>query len=112
MVNFVVGIWWTVTLFVSLILVRRIPYYDQKPVDAERLLIEDHASPAGYRIPSLPDYEIDPALARLGSPCVSINLEFAFGLLMMAFVGGSLIFLSFTEWDESVISQVQRWMSN
>jgi hypothetical protein len=88
------------------LLVRRIPYYDQKPTDAERFLVEDHASPAGYRVASLPDYEIDPALARTGSSCMSPNFLFAVGLIMAFAVGGCITYLSFTEFDQFINDQV------
>lgn len=107
MVNFVIGVWWTLTLLCSLCLCRRIPYYDSKPKDAERLLVIDHCSPAGYRVPSLPDYEIDPALARLGTNCASISVEFGFGIVMAFGVGAAIIYLAFTDWDDAVASQLQ-----
>jgi len=91
-------------------LVRRIPYYDQKPTNSERLLEEDHSSPAGYRVPSLPNFEIDPALARTGTPCLSANFEFAFGLIMSLVVGGGITYLAFTDWDDMAIDQIQDLM--
>lgn len=107
MVNFVVGVWWTLTLICSLFLCRKIPYYDSKPKDAERLLVTDQCSPAGYRVPSLPDYEIDPALGRLGTSCASLTAEFVFGIIMACSVGAAIIFLAFTEWDDAVAEKVQ-----
>jgi len=88
-------------------MVRKIPYFDQKPTYSERLLEEDHTSPAGYRVPILPNFEIDPALARTGSPCVPLNVEFIFGLLMSFVIGGGITFLAFTDWDDSTIDKVQ-----
>jgi hypothetical protein len=105
-VNFVVGLWWFLTLFVSLFLLRGLPYQDQKPDDGEKLLVEDHASPVGYKVPDLPDFEIDPALANTGSKCFSLKFEFAVGIIF-AFVGGTgLIFLAFSNWDDDLYDQV------
>jgi hypothetical protein len=109
-VNFIVGIWWFGTLVLSLLLVRRIPYFDQKPIDAERLLVEDHASPAGYRVPSLPDYEIDPALARTGIDWLSVNTEFVLGLLMAFLVGGCMALMAFTQIDDNITDQVESFI--
>jgi hypothetical protein len=106
-VNFAVGLWWFGTFFCSLLLARKIPYHDQKPIDAERLLIEDHASPAGYRVPLLPDYEIDPSLARTGYKCLSLQCEFVVGLLLALVVGAAISLLAFTNLDEFVNDQVQ-----
>ena len=48
----------------------------------ERLLIEDHASPVGYKVPSLPDFEIDPTIANTGLPCMTMSTEFIIGIAM------------------------------
>jgi hypothetical protein len=106
-VNFSIGIWWTVTLLVSVALVRRIPYRDQRPRIGERLLVEDQASPVGYKVPSLPDYEIDPTLANTGSPCLSLPLEVCLGVVLAATVGTWLIGLAFTMWDEDIYAEIE-----
>jgi hypothetical protein len=75
---------------------------DAEITSGERLLIEDHASPVGYKVPSLPDFEIDPSLANSGLPCVSLTTELLFGLLMVLSIGTVLIGLAFTSWDDDV----------
>jgi hypothetical protein len=105
------GIWWTVTLLISIVLVRRIPYRDQRPRIGERLLIEDQASPVGYKVPSLPDYEIDPILANTGSPCLSLPLEVCLGVLLATIVGTWLIGLAFTMWDEDIYAEIKEGTS-
>ena len=106
-VNLMVGIWWTVTLLLSIVLVRRIPFHDQKPRIGERLLVEDQASPVGYRVPSLPDYEIDPLLADTGSPYLSLPLEVCLGVIMAGTIGTWLIGLAFTTWDEDIYADIE-----
>jgi hypothetical protein len=100
--------WWTLTLLLSLVLVRRIPYLDQKPAKiGERLLIEDHASPVGYKVPSLPDYEIDPVLANTGSKCFSLTFEMCIGFIMAFAVGTWIIALAFTTWEEDLYKDIE-----
>lgn len=126
--NFSVGAWWITTTVVSLFIVRNMPYYDQilsthsgPPkedsdeitaefsyfYDGEKLLQDDHASPVGYKVPSLPDFEIDPTLiSNLGMSCFSSNWELAFGLLLTAIIGGGLMYLAFTSLDDDVFTNV------
>jgi len=101
-VNFFVGLWWTATLVCSLFMVRRLPVLDQKPENGEKILIEDQASPVGYKVPSLPDFEIDPSLASTGSKYLSLQVEFYFGVFMALAVGSIIVALAFTNWEESV----------
>jgi hypothetical protein len=91
--------------------VRRIPYQDQKPTIGERLLIETHASPVGYKVPSLPDYEIDPSLANTGSPYLSLTFELLIGLIMTMVVGTWLIGLAFTWWDENLYGDIEEGLN-
>lgn len=91
-------------------MVRKIKFFDRKPINSEKLLEEDDASPAGYRVPSLPNFEIDPALARTGVDCFSLNFEFGFGILMAFVVGAGISYLAFTDWDDNAIDQIQEWM--
>jgi hypothetical protein len=108
MVNIVVGGWWTFALFSSLFMVRKIPYKDQHPAyDGEPLLVDDQASPVGFKVPSIPDFEIDPGLASTGIPCFSLRFEFIVGILMAIGVGGSIIYFAFTSWDENIVGEVQ-----
>jgi hypothetical protein len=106
-VNHIVGSWWTLTLIVSLFLVRKVPCKEQKPENGERLLVEDHGSPVGYKVPSLPDFEIDPSLANTGSKWIPIQLEFLMGLIMAFGVGGFIIALAYTSLDESLNDDLQ-----
>jgi hypothetical protein len=122
-VNITVGIWWTVTLLYSLILVRRIPYHDPTKITSsnnngndnnsamlsmmkigERLLVEDHASPVGYKVPSLPDFEMDPTVLAnaTGISCCPIKMEIFLGVLLALCGGAVLIGLSFTTFDDEV----------
>jgi hypothetical protein len=95
-----------ITVISSLILVRRIPYQDQKPEFGERLLIEDHASPVGYKVPSLPDFEIDPSMANTGSKWLSLTFEFFIGVVMSVIVGTWLVSLAYTGWDDNLYSEI------
>jgi hypothetical protein len=105
-VNIAVGGWWTITLISSLCLVRNIKYVDEKPSFGEKLLVEDHASPVGFKIPSLPDYEIDPSMAKSGNKWVPLQVEFIIGVILAIGVGGGMIALGYTSWDEDVYDEL------
>lgn len=70
------------------------------------MLIEDHASPVGYKVPSVPDFEIDPSLANTGSKCLSLTCEFMIGLLMAAAVGTWLVSLAYTTWEDHLYDEI------
>jgi hypothetical protein len=75
-------------------------------MSGERLLIEDQASPVGYKVPSVPDFEIDPGLADTGSPCMSVNFELFIGLIMAVSVGSWLVSLAFTLWEDRLYDDI------
>jgi hypothetical protein len=110
-VNISVGVWWLVTVLVSLFLVRRIPPQQDLAVTTnaggERLLVEDHASPVGYRVPSLPDYEIDPTLVHIGIPYLSIRAELVLGSILAVLLGTVVIGLAFTNFDDTVHDSIE-----
>jgi len=105
-INFLIGFWWTATLSASIFMVRRLPVLDQKPEHGEKILIEDQASPVGYKVPSLPDFEIDPSLANTGIKCLSLQFEFYFGIFMALVIGSLIVTLAFTNWEETVNKSV------
>ena len=94
------------TLFVSLFVVRQIPYHDQTPTIGEKLLIEDHSSPVGYKVPSLPDYEIDPELANPGLSYIPICMEYCIGILLAITIGIVCIGFAFTNWDDDLYTNI------
>jgi hypothetical protein len=87
-------------------MVRRIPYKVQSPSVGEQLLLKDHASPVGYKVPNLPDLQIDPSLANTGSSYLSLTAEFIIGIIISIIVGLFIIYLAFTSWDEDVIEEL------
>lgn len=95
-------------MLVCLFLVRKIPYVDLHPeYEGEPLLIEDHASPVGYKVPSVPDFEIDPSMAEIGNCCFPSNIELVLGLITAVGVGSFVIILAFTTWDDKVFGDLQ-----
>ena len=96
-----------------MLMVRQIPYRRQlPPPNGEVLLEKDHASPIGYKVPKLPDFEIDPSLANTGSSHLSLKTEFFIGILMSILVGTAIIYLAFTSWDEELIGEVQSYVGD
>jgi hypothetical protein len=112
-VNIVVGAWWMLSMICSLFVVRRIPYKMQTPSAGEQLLLKDHASPVGYKVPNLPDFEIDPSLANTGSSYLSLTAEFILGITIFSIaVGAFIIYLTFTSWDEDVIEGLTNYVGD
>ena len=112
LVNITVGIWWTITFLTSLILVRYIPHRDiststSTATIGERLLIEDHSSPVGYKVPSLPDFEIDPTISNTGLPCITMSTELCIGIVMALSFGAAIIGLAFTSLDDNVHDAIE-----
>jgi hypothetical protein len=80
---------------------RPLSYY----YDGERVLEEDHASPVGYKVPTIPDFEFDPSLVtNAGISCCTLNCELSFGLFIAVAIGGFLLFLSLSKWDDALYS--------
>lgn len=100
-VNVAVGIWWSVSLLISIFFVLNLrPYFPVRPEDEEPILIEDHASPVGFKVPNLPDVPIYPSLVDKGSPFCTLTLEVLIGIVL-AFVGGfAMVSLPFTDLDD------------
>lgn len=96
-VTIAVGSWWILTLCLCLWFAWIMPKRDPITPDGELLLQSSHASPVGYKVPCLPDFEIDPMLARTGIRWLSIHFEMAVGVLMALSIGGGIICLSFLD---------------
>jgi hypothetical protein len=96
LVNIVIGIWWTLTLLLSLLLAMKIP--PQSKQKDEPLLVESQASPVGFTVPNLPDFEMDPNVVQPERfPC-PIQFEFAFGIVLTICIGGAFIYVAYTDW--------------
>ena len=104
--NIVVGLWWTWSLIVSLVLVLGIEPPSQWPDEEEPLLEEDQASPVGYKVPSLPDFPVDPILEQKGMSFMNVKVEFVLGVVMALVIGGGIIFLAFTDFDENLAERL------
>jgi hypothetical protein len=103
LVNIAVGFWWGWSLLISLILVLRIEPPSLWPDEEEPLLEEDQASPVGYKVPSLPDFPIDPILEQKAMiPWLHVKVEFVIGVLMAFGISGAIVYSSFSDYDESL----------
>lgn len=98
-VNMLIGTWWTVTLLTSLLLVMNIsPYRNEWQRKEEPILVPDHASPVGYKVPSIPDFFVDPNLVQRDIIPLSMQCEVTFGLFFAVVIGGGMVYYSFTDW--------------
>lgn len=105
-VNFAVGTWWIVSLLTSLFLVSRIPPAEQWPkTDDEPLLQEDQTSPVGFTVPNLPDFPVEPLLARTGIKFCTIRFELLLGVVLSIGLGGLIIYTAFNSLDEEFFDE-------
>jgi hypothetical protein len=98
----IVGAWWTLATICSLFAVFRKGRQGIWPDDEEPLLIKDHHSPVGLKVPNLPDFPIDSVLAQRGLFCLNVKLEFALMLLVTSCMGAFICFLSFTTFEDDL----------
>lgn len=96
-VNFFVGMWFSLSLLLSIFFAARIKPTHDYPAE-EPLLLEDHQSPVGFRVPNLPDFPIDPYLAKTGMNQLSMKVEMSVGVLLAILLGAGIITLVFTDW--------------
>jgi hypothetical protein len=87
---------------VSLVLVLGIEPPSLWPDDDEPLLEEDQASPVGFKLPSLPDFPIDPIMEQRGVPFLNVRAEFILGAFLALSIGGGIVYLAFTDFDENL----------
>ncbi|KAL7569877.1 hypothetical protein ACA910_008544 [Epithemia clementina (nom. ined.)] len=110
-VNFAVGGWWFITFVASLFMAFKMPYQDQSSAsasDGEPLLLKDHASPVGFKVPSVPDFEMDPSLAWTGALyCLRPFVKLVAGLILAVVLGGAIVFLGVREWDDNVVGEIK-----
>ena len=104
-VNVGFGVWWTLTFLSSLFMVLSIKPYHQMPADEEYLLVAAQESPVGFKVPNLPDYIVDPILAREGIRFFSKSFEFVFGVVAALLVGMGIVYLNFTNVDDTLTGQ-------
>lgn len=97
--NTFVGLWFSLSLLFSIFIVARIEPTHDYP-DEEPLLEEDHQSPVGFRVPNLPDFPIDPFMAKTGWRQITLKAELTLGVIMVALLGAGIVALAFTDWGE------------
>ena len=103
-----VGMWWSLSLLASLVLSGRIKKYVRKPTgeypedDEQRLLIEAHDSPVGYKVRNIPDFIVDETLYEQATNIFSLLLLRLFGLCLAIFGGFTIVYLAFTDVDDRI----------
>ena len=111
-VNIIVGGWWTFAFISSLLMVMAIPYDDYnitpaEPEDEEQLLEQDHSSPVGYKVPNLPDFELDPTLAGNGVAAgCPLNVMSFCGIFLVIVFGGGIVYLGLIDDDDDFWSRM------
>eukprot|EP00523_Entomoneis_sp_CCMP467_P003925 CAMPEP_0168743584 /NCGR_PEP_ID=MMETSP0724-20121128/13652_1 /TAXON_ID=265536 /ORGANISM="Amphiprora sp., Strain CCMP467" /LENGTH=510 /DNA_ID=CAMNT_0008791219 /DNA_START=137 /DNA_END=1670 /DNA_ORIENTATION=+ len=107
-VNIAVGGWWTFTFVSSLFYATTIPYKPPnaptEPEEEEPLLEQDHASPVGYKVPNVPDFEVDPTLAWSGTfQWCTISMQAFVGLVLAIVIGGGIVYLGIIDDDDEYL---------
>jgi len=112
-VNICVGIWWSISLLLSMYFSRRIEKHHGtfKEVE-EHVVIEDHESPVGYKVKALPDFCLDQHLNAKPYCCGNGNFEIILGVIMAIGVGTVIAGLSFTDLDDKFTSSFKAMLES
>jgi hypothetical protein len=104
-VNMAAGGWFCVSLICSLFCLSRKKPAEFWPDSKEPLLIQDHASPIGLKVPHLPDFPIDPTFASKGARrCINAKMELVAGILLALGIGGFFVYTGFSELDDQLLN--------
>lgn len=126
-VNFGVGIWWGLTVIISMYFCKRIPvsaYYKMKDdskresdldksttsiipfiPEPEPLVEQEQASPVGYRVKQIPDFKLDPnGSAKPHLPSAFLAFEVVLGVTMAIGIGALMVYSAFTDKDDNITS--------
>mmetsp|Transcript_5406 Transcript_5406/g.8048 ORF Transcript_5406/g.8048 Transcript_5406/m.8048 type:complete len:509 (+) Transcript_5406:36-1562(+) len=110
-VNMATGAWWTMTLITCLNIARRLEPFMLPSEEEELLLIKDHSSPVGMRVPNLPGFCIDPTQSKPGVRFCTDKTEFLGGIIMAVVVGGLMVLFSFLNYQgyatPSIVRSIQ-----
>ena len=109
-VNISIGVWYLVTLMTCTFFVARIKTYRPTPEETEPILVEDHSSPVGFVVPSLPDVSIDPSLDAKGAPCCNLKVYIVLAILLGLTILGTLGFMAFSNEDDSNTKQILEFL--
>jgi hypothetical protein len=102
-VNMSVGVWWTVSLLICLVLLLNVEPASTIPDHNEPVLDENAASPVGFIVPTLPFFQIDPNLAQKGILLFDIKVEFILGVIVALGIGPGIVYMAYTGADEQVL---------
>lgn len=91
-VNITLGIWFAMTSITCIFAAQKIVPPELHPEDNDPILVEEHTSPVGYKVPNFPDYPIDPIyFGRKGLKCCSLKLETIVGVLVSVGIGAFVV---------------------
>jgi len=111
-VNITLGIWIAMTSITSIFAAKNIAVVSNDDQlegegedDNDQLLVEDHASPCGYKIPNFPDHPVDPVyFGSKGCDCLSLKFEILFGLVISVGVGFFVVSTSMYDYMGVIVS--------
>jgi hypothetical protein len=104
-VNMAVGGWFALSLLCSLLCLSNQKPAEFWPDPIEPLLIVDHASPIGLKVPHLPDFPIDPSFAgKVRRKCLDFKTELWVGILGAFGIGGFFVYLGFSDLDDQFLN--------
>lgn len=84
-----------------------------KPEESNDLLLfEDRYSPVGYRVPTFPAFEINPAHAKKGLPWIRFDFEIYFSVVVALLMLGGIISMALTGWHKNIESLMLDLISN
>lgn len=107
--NISVGSWWTISLLICLVFALKTEPPNEYPDEEEPLLEEVQASPVGFKVPTLPDFPVDPTSEKQKLiECCNVYVEFIVSVVVALVVGGGIIYLAFTDVDENLSDEVDQ----
>jgi hypothetical protein len=104
-VNMAVGGWFSLSVLCSLLCLSQKKPAEFWPDNIEPLLIEDHTSPIGHKVPHLPDFPIDPSCAGKGHRrCLDSKTLLLVGIFGAFGIGGFFVYLGFSNLDDQILN--------
>lgn len=95
-------------LVIAMIIKRR----DKANLTQDLILLEDHYSPVGFRVPNFPDLTIDPNQAIKGAPFVPLEYELYGAIFTALVILGVILSLSFSDWTSTVEAFIANLISD
>lgn len=104
-VNIAMGIWFICTTLLCIYFSRRVAKYQVTEVPQETPIITNNQnSPIGCCVADLPNFPINITLFAQPNKYIPIKVELVFGVVMTIVIGALIVYMGFTDKDDSITS--------